>query len=337
MGAECTSRLSTSRKLSTALTRSDQISRVAHKIAVYIRRMAYYSTSDLRARGFGEHRTRTLVSEGALFRIQRGLYVDSLSAETVAWAVAGHYSPIALSGKTAAQIHLDLPLTLPIHAEGRRRVEAEAFSISCSRLPSRTEVRGLPVVEALWAARSAPEFAQRILERHYAGNQGNERLAADLKRMKRVPAWLRETIKRTPVGSRSELERRVARPLLARGYRVRMNQFIGPYCFDLVLSQWKIAIEIDSEKFHLNADSFISDRWKGNSGAIHGWIVLRFTDACVQWNLNEVLAEIDQAIEWVKSGRPHRDVNPSFPANQKVWDWNRTVGGSPGVSFFEAS
>ncbi|ALA68538.1 type IV toxin-antitoxin system AbiEi family antitoxin domain-containing protein [Corynebacterium lactis] len=290
--------------------------------------MPHYSTADLRALGIGEHRTRTLIAEGKLFRIIRGLYVDSLLPETVAHAIVSHYDDIALSGETAARLHLGIALTLPVFAEGRKRVDAGAFAIACSRLPSRTEIRGFPVVEALWAARSAPEFAQRILERHYSGKCGQTRLAADLKRMAKVPSWLRSIIGQTPIGSRSEMERRVARPLLSKGYRVRLNQYIGPYCFDLVLSQWKIAIELDSEKYHFNENSFISDRWKGNSGAIHGWIVLRFTDACVQWNLREVLAEIEQAIAWVKAGRPRRNYQPGFPASQMIWEWNPLVGGS---------
>nr|WP_120492355.1 type IV toxin-antitoxin system AbiEi family antitoxin domain-containing protein [Corynebacterium lactis] len=288
--------------------------------------MTYFTTADLEQRGIGEHRRQRLVREGKIFRLIRGLYVDKPTPGAVADAVVHHYAGSVISGLTAAQLHLDVPLTLPIEAEGRTSASTETFSISHSRLPSRTTIRGLPVVEALWAARGAPAFAMQVLENHYSGRNARERLEADMKRMGKVPSWLRDTIKKTPIGSASNLERRVARPLLERGYHVELNRNIGPYCFDIVLPQWRIAIEIDSERYHLNPDSFISDRWKGNSGAIHGWIILRFTDTCVTLNLKEVLTEIEQAIAWVKRRRPRHDYKPGFPAAQQVWTWNRTVG-----------
>lgn len=256
----------------------------------------------------------------------RGLYIDDHSPASVARAITGHYKSIALSGKSAAQIHLRLPLTLPIQAEGAGSVQAETFSIRHSRLPACTRIDGIPVVEALWAARASKDYAHRILETHYAGRDGEKRLNHDLRRMRKVPAWLRETIATTPIGSCSELERKLARPLIKRGYRIRMNQYIGPYCFDILLDQWKIAIEVDSEKYHANEDSFITDRWKTNSGTLHGWIVLRFTDSCINWNLDSVLDEIEQAIRWVQKRRPRMDYKPGWPACQKVWEWNPTVG-----------
>lgn len=275
--------------------------------------------------GIGRYKVQSLLKEKRLFKLCRDLYVDDLSPYEVAQAITSYFSAI-LTGRSAAQLHLNLTLTFPIHAEGSRRIDAETFTITRSRLPSRTEIEGLPVVEALWAARAAPKFAQHILEHHYAGNDGNERLAADLSRMSKVPAWLRDLIKQTPTASRSELERQVARPLLQRGYHVQMNRFVGPYCFDILLPQWKIAIEVDSAMYHHNGKSFISDRWKGNSGAVHGWIVLRFTDTCVEYLLDSVLQEIEQAITWVKAGRPHRNYQPGFPASLKAWEWNPIFG-----------
>ncbi|WP_297454755.1 DUF559 domain-containing protein [uncultured Corynebacterium sp.] len=288
--------------------------------------MGSFTTAQLRTLGIGEKKTRTLLEQGKLFRLVRGLYIDDYSPASVARTITGHYKNIALSGKSAAQIHLRLPLTLPIQAEGTGSVQAKAFSIRHSRLPACTSINGIPVVEALWAARASKDFARLILEKHYFGRDGERRLNHDLSRMQKVPAWLRETIATTPIGACSELERKLVRPLIKRGYRVRMNQYIGPYCFDILLDQWKIAIEVDSEKYHANAESFISDRWKANSGTLHGWIVLRFTDSCINWNLDSVLDEIEQAIRWVQKRRPRADYKPGWPACQKVWEWNPTVG-----------
>lgn len=288
--------------------------------------MGSFTTAELRALGIGEKKTRALLQQGRLIKLVRGLYIDDHSPASVARAITGHYKSIALTGKSAAQIHLRLPLTLPIQAEGAGSVQAETFSIRHSRLPSYTSINGLPVVEALWAARASKDYARRILETHYAGRDGEKRLNHDLSRMRKVPAWLRETIATTPIGSCSELERKLARPLIKRGYRIRMNQYIGPYCFDILLDQWKTAIEVDSETYHANEDSFIADRWKANSGTLHGWIVLRFTDSCINWNLDSVLDEIEQAIRWVQKRRPRVDYKPGWPACQKVWEWNPTVG-----------
>lgn len=288
--------------------------------------MGSFTTAQLRVLGIGEKKTRALLEQGKLFRIVRGLYIDDCSPISVARAITGHYKSIALSGKSAAQIHLNLPLTFPIQAEGAGSVQAKTFFIKHSRLPARTEIDGIPVVEALWSARASKDYARMILEKHYSGRKGQQRLDHDLSRMQKVPRWLRETIATTPIGACSELERKLARPLIKRGYRVRMNQFIGPYCFDILLEQWKIAIEVDSEKYHANEDLFISDRWKTNSGTLHGWIVLRFTDSCINWNLDSVLDEIEQAIRWVQKRRPRADYKPGWPACQKVWEWNPTVG-----------
>lgn len=288
--------------------------------------MGSFTTAELRALGIGEKKTRSLVQQGKLFKLIRGLYVDNCTPASVAQAITGHYKSIALSGKSAAQMHLSLPLSFPIQAEGAGSVLTESFSIKHSRLPAFTKIHGIPVVEALWAARGSPDFARMILELHYSGRDGHKRLNHDLSRMQKVPQWLRETITTTPIGACSELERRLARPLIKRGYRVKMNQYIGPYCFDILLEQWKIVIEVDSAKYHANEDSFISDRWKANSGTLHGWIILRFTDSCINWNLDSVLDEIEQAIQWVQKRRPREDYRPGFPACQKVWEWNPTVG-----------
>lgn len=287
--------------------------------------MGVYTTRELRAKGIGQKKLRSMVEQGRLIRIYRGIYVDEVTPQAVATAVTRCFGPAALTRKSAAELYLGKELTFPIEAEGARKLSHKLFNMTRSRLPAKTQVKGLPVVEPLWAARSAPDDATHILEAQYRGKKGVTRFARDFGLMKKIPAWLRRAIKRTPIGAASGLETSVAKPLLERGYQVLLNHFVGPYCFDIQLPQWRIAIEVDSEMHHLNESSFISDRWKGNSGAVHGWTVLRFTDTCVRWELNTVIEQVEQAIEWVKRRRPIRGLKLGFPAGSKVWDWNETV------------
>lgn len=279
----------------------------------------------LRRQGIGKRRQRTLVAEGKLHRVHRGIYVDALRPREVLDALSLAFPQIAFAGKTAAELHLDREITFPIVAEGPRTIAGEVFQITRSRLPAVTRVRGLRVVEVLWAARGGSQWSGVLLEREYRGRDGRARLEADLRRMRRVPASLRRLISGCAIGCDSAMERTVVRELLERGHRVHTNRLIGPYRFDIELEQYGILIELDGEKYHGNSDSFISDRRKGNSGAIHGRIVLRFSDSCIRWGLPTVLAEIEQAIAWVRAGRRIRGAPPGFPAGMAVWQWHQSL------------
>ncbi|AKK10995.1 hypothetical protein [Corynebacterium uterequi] len=287
--------------------------------------MATYTTEQLRDQGISKYRTARLIAGKQLFRLIRGLYVDRYTPEEVARAITTAYPDAVLTGESAAALHLGLPLTFPIRAEGARTIRGLGFSITHSRGPSRTSVDGIAVVEPLWAAVKTPRLAQRLVEKHYSGKGARRRLNVDLARMGRIPRWLRSAVERTPIGARSKLESNMAKELIAEGFAVRLNEYVGPYCYDILLKRWRIAIEIDSHKYHLDSDSFVSDRWKSNSGMVHGWLVLRFTDSCLRWNLHAVISAVKQAVAWVRARRPLRNWHPGYPAGQSAWEWNHSL------------
>jgi very-short-patch-repair endonuclease len=68
--------------------------------------------------------------------------------------------------------------------------------------------------------------------------------------------------------------------------------FIGRYDFAYVGR--KVIVELDSERFHMDPDSFQRDRDKQTSAQVRGWMVYRFT-----WQ--DLTARPDQVISVLAS------------------------------------
>ncbi|OZC51742.1 hypothetical protein CH289_13985 [Rhodococcus sp. RS1C4] len=92
--------------------------------------------------------------------------------------------------------------------------------------------------------------------------------------------------------TRSEPERMVARPLVARGFRLEINTRIGRYYGDLVCRRGRVVIEIDGREFHIAAEVFTNDRIRQNWMIDDDWRVLRYSAAYVNAHLDEVVDEI---------------------------------------------
>ncbi|MDD7581449.1 hypothetical protein ACEE23_03690 [Corynebacterium sp. 32222D000AT] len=119
--------------------------------------MAMWTTARLREEGIGKRRIRTLLAEGRLFRIHRGVYTDQQpSAHEVATCLLAAYPRAALAGRSAIEVHCGLPLSFPLTLEGPRTIVGENFRVVHSRLRSKQQVNGFRVVEPLWGGAALP-------------------------------------------------------------------------------------------------------------------------------------------------------------------------------------
>ncbi|MGD6879291.1 endonuclease domain-containing protein [Bacillus infantis] len=94
----------------------------------------------------------------------------------------------------------------------------------------------------------------------------------------------------------SPIERRLFDALTARGYDVNAQVKCGPYCIDLALIAYKIAIECDGREFHSSPEAKKRDRRKDAYLRKNGWIVLRFTGKQINKELPKVLGRIEKEL-----------------------------------------
>lgn len=278
--------------------------------------MKAWTTAELREMGLSKEAIRRKLRAGKLFRVHRGIYSDEWSPLAVAKALAHGLSRIHFTGKSAQEIHLGRNLTFPLEAEGPRTLKGKTFRVSHSRLSATTKVNGLPVVQVLWAARRIADTCGKLLEVHYRGKAGPERLDNDRRRMRRIPRRLKEAIRHTPIGADSVPERQLSRRLRAEGIFPKHNVLIAGYRFDLKIG--KLIIEVDGWEYHKHGRAFQADRTKQNAAVAHGYTVLRFTADDIRYHLDDAFLLIKATLELLK-GR-----NPKLPsaATQPYWTWH---------------
>ncbi|GEB96681.1 endonuclease domain-containing protein [Corynebacterium flavescens] len=271
----------------------------------------------LRESGVGKRALAKKVAEGTLHRIHRGIFVEGkVDAAAVARALVVGLVRIAFTGKTASEIFLGKRLTFPLEAEGPRTIAGPSFKVTRSRLRAVSRHGAWPVIEPLWAARKVPRGCDSMLEQHYRGKEGPQRLERDKRRMRRVPAGVQAAIRRCAIGADSPPEVSVSRRLKRTGLKVAHNQSIAGYRFDLRIG--RVLVEIDGFTHHSDHRSFVKDRLKANAATLAGFTVLRFTADCVRYHFDEVIAQIICAVE------QKRRLNPRLPfsALSPAWHWH---------------
>ncbi|OFP63044.1 hypothetical protein HMPREF2978_11610 [Corynebacterium sp. HMSC074C01] len=278
--------------------------------------MKAWTTAELREMGLSKEAIRRKLRAGKLFRVHRGIYSDEWSPLAVARALAHGLSRIHFTGKTAREIHLGRKLTFPLEAEGPRTLKGKNFRVTHSRLSATTKVNDLPVVQVLWAARRLASACGQLLEEHYRGKTGPERLSKDQRRMRRIPRRLKETIRHTPIGADSVPERQLSRRLRADGIFPEHNALIANYRFDLKMG--KLIVEVDGWEHHKNSRAFQADRSKQNAAVAHGYTVLRFTADDIRYHLDDAVLLIKTTLEQLKGRKP------KLPAvvMQPFWEWH---------------
>ena len=283
-----------------------------------------WTTQELRKRGIGRRKQARMVADGTLHRVHRGIYVSGkVSAHKIARALTQTLAGVALAGHSATQLHLGQSLTFPMELEGPRTIRGENFTVRHTRRYSTQVKDGIKVVEPLWAANRSRYEQEWLLEQHYRGRRGIDKLKRDIGRMKRLTMQLRSVLKRCCIGADSVAEKKLATELRRVGFQVQHNVLFAGYRYDLWLQKLGILIEVDGYEVHSDAKSFVKDRWKSNDGASLGCVVLRFSADCVNYHLKQVVAKVKEIAQWIRQGRPRRD-EVGIQGNP-VFNWHECV------------
>ena len=155
-----------------------------------------------------------------------------------------------------------------------------------------------PPLAALEAAVALPDgsvFLDRVLQRHvrfpalyrcFCRNMGRHGSSA-------AGHLVRAAADRADSAAERVLKRLLRRAGIT-GWQVGVP--FGPYTIDLAFPEAKVAVEVDSWAWHVDADRFTGDRRKGNALVQAGWTVLRFTWHDLTRRPAECVAEIRAAL-----------------------------------------
>ena len=269
--------------------------------------------------GLPRHRLRARVRRGEVTRVAQGLYVEGKPTPLQALqAIQRKWPDTYASGQTAVALWLGKKLAFPLHiATSGHPKQAPLVTMQRQRGIRWVRKDGVRVQVLIQAAALLKQDEQALsaLEEHYAGKDGQDKLEKDAMRLPRLRARERELIRRAATSTDSKAEVAVVRALKARGLKVESNVQIGPYRWDIVLPELKVAVEINGWDFHSRKPHVVRDHWKNNDAALRGWLTLRYTGSCVTHHLEAV-------VEQIASAR-----RPDFDAYffREAWAWHQTL------------
>ncbi|AGP30335.1 hypothetical protein A606_03420 [Corynebacterium terpenotabidum Y-11] len=238
---------------------------------------------------------RVAVQAGRLHRVVRGVYSTGEPDDMTMLRALHDHRGLVFTGHTAMGLHDNTPVEWPVSARhdgpGRRTRQA----VIRSGVPSNLrKVHGLTVVSPLQAVVDADrpdDELKDFLTRMYRGHRIGAELEKDVAALVNARGRACLLLAGTPTGTASRLEQDafmiVREALDGLPVSVLTNQIVGNYCYDLVIPEARLAIEIDSYMFHAGGGvgttvgSFVKDAWKGNEIAHLDWLCLRYTNYCI--------------------------------------------------------
>jgi hypothetical protein len=239
-------------------------------------------------------RLETAVRRGELFQVARGIYSTVAPTDQLRLQALHEVRGLVFTGQTAMDLYTDRPVGWPVEARhpgpGRRTTQARIRSGVPGRLRARD---GLTVVSPLQAVMDAasPAGHSDFLTEAYAGIGAHDVLERDLAALVTGRRRARELLASTPTGTASRLEQvafRLVRDALSDlPVTVLTNRMLGNYCYDLLIPEAKVAVEIDSFTFHAvggaetTPQSFVKQVWKDNEATHLGWLVRHYTEFCI--------------------------------------------------------
>ena len=301
-----------------------------------------WTTAELKDAGWGEARTRRALGD-TLHRVARGVYTTTMDTDVVLRALALAHPGIVFTGRTAAYLHYALPMEWPATAcRTSRRHNDDLITIrrrrpGTGRAGSVTSVRG---VDATTAAQTAvdldnPAEQVRVLERGYSGLRGTENFEKDAAHLSRTGRRRLAAIRsKAIIGTASNLEtqavqliRSALRPELEAGLiTIETNAMVRGYCWDIMIPEVRLLIEIDSWAYHGEAKAkrmdFARDRCKGNQATRWGYLLLRYPDSAVKHAPHYVSDEVADAVRFeLQHLRRFRREDEAIPTDAPMWLW----------------
>ncbi|MDN5719236.1 MAG: hypothetical protein ACTH2Y_04795 [Corynebacterium sp.] len=302
----------------------------------------FMTTSELR-RTKTPKKIRAAVRDGEIFRLAQGIYCDEEPDDRTVLVALHELRGLVYTGSTAMSLYLDRPFRWPVEARctGQAR-RSELYSLRRG-VPERIRTAGgIALVSPLQAALDAelPDGELRgFLANAYHGIGADNLLELDLASLVKGRKQAVVLLEGTPIGVMSKLERRafeiVSEALADLPVTVLVNRMVGNYCYDLVIPEAQVAVEIDSFRYHaaegegVTLGSFVKERWKDNEITHHGWVLQHYTDACIRRAAERVARDIRRAV----LPRINRQ-SPAIPGSDEdaVMRWHPAVGSTRGYA-----
>lgn len=95
----------------------------------------------------------------------------------------------------------------------------------------------------------------------------------------------------------SWIEQRMYNALTREGFKVRKQVRCGAYRIDLVLPQYRIAIECDGKQWHSSKKQKRHDRKKDAYLRRHGYSVMRFTGSDINSSVGKCVSRVTNKID----------------------------------------
>lgn len=302
------------------------------------------TTADLLSAGWSRQKITRAVARKDLFRVMNGWYVRESNAHPVLSAYARAYPELTFIGTTAAFLYGLVPMQWPGTATHPSITRLDSRIHILRRSPRRTrEINNLqvstPAQTAAAIVHNDDATAIRILERGYAGLKGSGKLSDDLEELSRTERARLEPIRRySIIGTASGLEAKALRIIRAalhteldRGdITIDTNMMVRGYCFDLVIKQARVLIEIDSYTWHgtgnVRKDAHARDRCKGNQATRWDWLLLRYTDLSINSAPGYVAQEVADTVRFaLRRVRRRRRDSEAIGTDLPMWTWHPTA------------
>ncbi|MGX4762695.1 DUF559 domain-containing protein [Corynebacterium sp. FDAARGOS 1242] len=254
-------------------------------------------------------------AKGEAIKITRGLYLPrEPTAYELAQVLSRHWPDSALDGYSAAMVLLERKPGFPLQLIREKGLEDTRFYVCRRARPKGVfPYDGINVCNPLQAVEAMEErHAVMFLEKFLAGRDAEGRLKLLSMDFRRFSQHTRRVLEKAVIGADSVPERALTRAL-EPFFRVRNNAKIGPYRWDLLLEEHKIAIEVDGYAYHRgeNRRQFELDRQKLNDAVHRGYTPLHFTATTIEHHLDKVVEQVRGVAQGTK-----RYLDPP-------WMWHR--------------
>lgn len=84
---------------------------------------------------------------------------------------------------------------------------------------------------------------------------------------------------------------------------MEINTALGRYFVDLACRLARVIVEIDGRQFHIDPRTFDNDRVRQNTMVLDDWLVLRFSAATVNRDLDRVADQIAAVVRRRRKSR----------------------------------
>lgn len=300
-----------------------------------------WTTTQLRSAGWTHRQISTAVKEKRLYRVLNGWYTTGDDAHLVLTAYSRAHPGLVFTGRTAAFLYGVGEIRWPTDAVHPTIARSDPRIRIKRRVPRKTVDRGnfalgTPAQVAASLVDEEEDAAIRVLDIGYAGLNGSTTLAEDLEDLSRTERRRLEEIRqRSVLGTASGLEKKALllitkalQPELDAGLiTIETNMMVRGYCFDIVIREVRLLIEIDSYTYHgegrARRSSFTNDRCKGNQATRWDYRLLRFTDLSINKAPEYVAGEVADTVRFLlKRLRRFRRECEAIETDRPMKDWH---------------